>query len=369
MIGRTGTDMISRERWLAAIRFRPVDRLPFWPKLDPAYPRARKAPLNAMDVTAIHQWIGSDPHLWFPSISREVTHATRATRTVRGNVTTTCFEVNGRCVRGSLQFDEASQGFHPIRYPIQNLADLRLMIAYYSDLSVELDTAALEAVRQQIDVIGCEFVSGTEVGESPLMYFVEWLAGPEHAHYLLHDHPADAEELFAAMHRVLLRKVELAADYSPADILYLVEDTSTTLISPRQFRRYCFPHIQAYGAITRQAGRILMLHMCGYLKKLLPDMAPLPVEGFEAFTTPAVGDATLLDGRKACPDKCLVGGTNAALWLQPAGTIIAQLAHDLDALPHTRGLVITSGGVMPPACGAETIKEVGEWLKVYPIRV
>ena len=33
--------MIPKERWLAATHMRPVDRLPFWPKLDAAYPRAQ----------------------------------------------------------------------------------------------------------------------------------------------------------------------------------------------------------------------------------------------------------------------------------------------------------------------------------------
>jgi uroporphyrinogen-III decarboxylase len=30
--------MTPKERWLAAIRMQPVDRLPFWPKINGAYP-------------------------------------------------------------------------------------------------------------------------------------------------------------------------------------------------------------------------------------------------------------------------------------------------------------------------------------------
>jgi len=33
--------MTPKERWLAALRLRPVDRLPFWPKFDAAYLRAQ----------------------------------------------------------------------------------------------------------------------------------------------------------------------------------------------------------------------------------------------------------------------------------------------------------------------------------------
>ncbi len=62
----------------------------------------------------------------------------------------------------------------------------------------------------------------------------------------------------------------------------------------------------------------------------------------------------------------LIGGTNAALWLQPAETIIAELERDLAALPHRRGLIITSAGVMPPAASPETLRTVGRWVQSQP---
>jgi len=88
--------------------------------------------------------------------------------------------------------------------------------------------------------------------------------------------------------------------------------------------------------------------------------------GFEAFSSPPIGNTRLGDGRSACPDKCLIGGTNAVLWTKSAREIIADIERDLAALPHHRGLVITSGGVMPPLCEPETIRQVCEWLGQYP---
>ena len=108
--------------------------------------------------------------------------------------------------------------------------------------------------------------------------------------------------------------------------------------------------------------------MCGHLKALLPDMARLPAQAFEAFTSPTLGDTSLLDGRTNCPDKCLIGGTNAMLWTHPADVIIGQIERDLDILPHHRGVVVTSAGVMPPLCAPETIKEVCAWVRQYPAR-
>jgi hypothetical protein len=201
------------------------------------------------------------------------------------------------------------------------------------------------------------------------MYWVEWLAGVENAHYLLADHRPDVEALFDAVHRVLVGRARVLAEHSPADLFYMVENTSTTLISPAQYRRYCPDHLREYAAITRAAGRNLALHMCGHLKVLLPDLSSLPVQAFEAFTSPTLGNATLADGRAQCPDKCLVGGTNAMLWIEEPDSIIARLERDLQPLPHHRGIVVTSAGVMPPLCAPETIRTVADWVKAYPARM
>jgi len=151
--------------------------------------------------------------------------------------------------------------------------------------------------------------------------------------------------------------------------LDLMENTSTTLISPDQYRRYCARHVGEYAGLTRAADRNLILHMCGHLKTLLPDLAQIPAHAFEAFTSPTLGNTSLLDGRSACPDKCLIGGTNAMLWTTTADEIIAKIEEDLAELPHQRGVVLTSAGVMPPLCKPETIKRVCEWVRQYPARM
>lgn len=112
----------------------------------------------------------------------------------------------------------------------------------------------------------------------------------------------------------------------------------------------------------------MVLHMCGTLKGMLPMLAELPVQAFEAFTSPPVGDTTYLDGRSICKDTCLIGGTNAALWIRPVPDIIAEMKRHLDELPHHRGIVVTSAGVMPSAATPEIIKEVCDWVKEYPVR-
>jgi uroporphyrinogen-III decarboxylase len=211
-------------------------------------------------------------------------------------------------------------------------------------------------------------LTAVSIGESPLMHFVEHLAGVAEAHYLLLDYPDEVNELFEAMHRYLLARCKLLAEEHPADLLYMIENTSTTLISPGQYEAYCLKHIRAYEAAVKAYGRDLCLHMCGKLKDLFPALSTLRADAFEAFTAPPVGDTTLLDGRRACPDTCLVGGTSAVTWTKSAAEIIAEIKTSLDELPHHRGIVVTSAGVMPPLCAPETIKEVCDFVKAYPAK-
>jgi len=368
-------DMTTKERWLAAIKMQPVDRLPFWPKIDEAYPRAQNPPHNSMEINKIHNWIGSDNHIWIrderphflsPAFTKEVRNRTSIVMIVKGNTRKMVFSTNYGSTELIEKFDVGSQSWHPIRYPAQNVEDIRILIEVFKDCRIEGNQERIYWSERFVKEIGSSAVTATWIGMSPLMSWLEYYGGIENGHYLLVDHQDDVEELFEVMHNIWLRKTEILADKVSCDLLYFVEDTSTTIISRKQFQKYCYNHLLDYAQIINEAGKPFVLHMCGHLKSLLFDLNDLPVAAFEAFSTPPVGNTTLLDGRIACPDKCLIGGTNAALWLQTPNQIIADIEMQLDELPHHRGIVISSAGVMPPGCNPNTIRDISDWIKSYP---
>jgi len=362
-----GETMTSRERWLAAVRGQPVDRLPFWPKIDGAYAGHQAEPYRQMDNPALHHWIGSDRHVGGPAGVRVVRSRTRVEHREQDGWRHTEYRTPAGVLTATHRFDPGSASWHPVEFPVKKVSDLEAMALAFADQRLELDPEELERAHALVAEIGEQGVTATNIGVSPLMDWLQHLAGIEQGHLLLSDHPAEVEALFAVMHQALCRRAEIIADRAPYPLVYSTENTSTTLISPALFRRYCHRHLADYGRIVTAAGKHHILHMCGHLKALLPDIAALPAAGIEAFTTPPVGNTTLGDGRAACPRQCLIGGTNASLWLQEAPAIIAELERDLGALPHRRGLVVTSAGVMPPAARPETIRQVAEWVKGYPV--
>ncbi|HHW49087.1 MAG TPA: hypothetical protein GXX14_10815 [Clostridiaceae bacterium] len=361
--------MTVKERMLAAIRMEPLDRLPFWPKLSEAYTLARKSTCKGMSLSQIYDWIGSDRQEGIDSCIIEKRTKTSFEVKFSGNDRVETFSTKyGDCTR-IWRFDKASQSYHPVKMPVESVEDIKRMIEYYNDCAALLDRERLENSKRAYEAIGDKALVVTFIGESPLMDFIENLAGIEKGHYFLFDYTELVEELFEAMQKCLLERVRLIAEYNPADMFYMVENTSTTLISPQQFRNYCIRHIREYEEIIDKHERILALHMCGHLKDLLPDLAKLSARVFEAFTSPTVGNTTLLDGRKSCPDKCLFGGTNAILWTKTGEEIIEQLKIDLGELPHHRGIIVSSAGVMPPSCEPEVIKKVSDFIKDYPVRL
>jgi uroporphyrinogen-III decarboxylase len=362
--------MSSRQRWLAALDCRPVDRLPFWPKINASYARAQEGRFREMSAGELHDFVGSDLHSGSASCLRTLRERTalevQATEDRRVSI------YRGR--RGELrsieQRDHASASWHPVGFPVKTIEDVKLLTEWYRDARVELDEQGLARAQEQragVEASGRGIIV-TNIAISPLMEWVQHLAGIENAHYMLLDHPAEVEALLTAMGEHILEKARIIAEHHPADLVYMVENTSTSIISPDQYRRYCKPLLRQISDRLRASGKRLCLHMCGLLLDILPDIDEIGAAAWEAFTSPPVGNTRFADGRAASPDVCLIGGTNAALWTRPAAEIIAEIKRDLDALPHHRGLVVTSAGVMPPICAPETIREVRDWVARYPVK-
>jgi len=361
--------MTVKERWLAALKLQPVDRLPFWPKINNSYLKAQSVEFQNMQIQDLHSWIGSDSHQWISGFIKEKRTKSSLEEKKDKNILCHIFRTKYGDLKRIMKFDEPSQAWHPVEFPVKSKNDIKLMTEWFCDALLEVDNEKLQDAVKQVKQIGSQAITAQSIGTTPLMEWVQLIAGIENCHYFLSDYKDDVEELFNVMQKKLVKTAEILADKSPADILYLVENTSTTLISPRQYKAYCYRHILECHNKIKDTKKLLVLHMCGHLKALLPELSKLPVAGFEAFTSPPVGNTTLLDGRTFCPDKCLIGGTNAILWTKETNVIIEQIEKDLDVLPHHRGIVITSAGVMPPMCKAETIKTVCVWVKNYRIRV
>jgi hypothetical protein len=173
---------------------KPVDRLPFWPKLDGKYPQAQEARYHGMSANEMHDLIGSDRHDWIGNCVKEKCGKTSVSNSRNGNESRTLYETPGGRLEMVCLFDEASNSWHPVKFPVERAEDIPLMTQIYEDLSSELDAAQLKDASKTYRDIGDKAVVGAGVGKSPLMHWIEWIAGVENAHYLLADETDRAEE-------------------------------------------------------------------------------------------------------------------------------------------------------------------------------
>lgn len=169
-------------------------------------------------------------------------------------------------------------------------------------------------------------VSVAAAAVQPGAFFRELRSRPDDVHALV-EHVTEFEIAFAR---------ELIA--AGADVIAIHEDTATpALVGPKAFERIVLPHLQRLIDAIRQTGARVVLHMCGSLERVEPQLAALRCDGF-------IPDAAVSLHRFAeiFPHLAIVGNVSTFLLHQGEPRQIAFLGAQL---AQGRGHVVS------PACG------------------
>ncbi len=365
---RTET-MTGRQRILATFAQDPVDRFPVWLKMaNRTWQNPQPKPYRSMDAWDLLEACGCDliSHTHVP-VHQEQPHVTVQTRR-DGDREYTFWQTPDGELRAERHFDPYTQSWHPCVFPADSSENLRRLRWLFKDTRYHADEAESRKARAWQEALEARGgVSGQGVGPGPLMNLVEHQAGPVQIAYLLADVPELVDEVMAEMHADRLRYLSALLPATPTETIWLTENTSTTLISPDWFQRYCAGHLREYGQRIADAGKIGVHHMCGTLNALLEKIDPLPCTVNEAYTTRPLGDVSLAEGRARMPSKALMGGTNATLWLEEPETIAATVAEDLANCPDRRGIFLTSAGVLPAPVSFDKARRTVALLKELPV--
>lgn len=115
-------------------------------------------------------------------------------------------------------------------------------------------------------------------------------------------------DAFDALHDALLalyrREIDVAAA-SPADVIWLPDNVTGTMISPATFAKYGVPAYDYACSTLRAAGKKTFAHYDGANRTLASAIARTGIDIVEAFTPPPMGDLAIADARVAWPDKVL----------------------------------------------------------------
>lgn len=357
------TNMTIRDRLVAALHQQETDRLPFAPKVfNRSYLKLQEARFQRMPAAELAAFLECDR---WEGIGGGVVGKNPIVREERqrvGRHLVTHYHTPDGTLTGVQGHDELTDTWHPVEYPIRTPADLRTARHLFAHTEYSISPEALKAAQERAREVGEDALLIASLGPSPLMNLIQHWAGPQNTLLWLYDCREEMEALMALMHEDRLRHLRLLVQSAPTPYIMSVENTSTTLVSPTLFRRYCLSHLRDYNQVIRAHGKHHLLHQCGKLKALLPDIASLPALGIEALSSPPVGDTTWADAVRLCPGKAVLGGTCASLWLRPVPEIVDAILTDIATAATTRGLILTSGGVMPPAASPDKIRDV--WRQV-----
>lgn len=361
--------MTDKERWLHVIDGGTADRLLFWPKiLGKSYLAGQQPPYCNMSLREIYDAAGCDMQIYLTPCCRLVYGDCSYEERVEEGVMYREFVTPSGVLKGTLLYDPVSDSYSPQEQIVTSKRDIEILTYFFRQTHAEWDVYTCEENRKEYEELGDRGLCVSHVCESPLMDFLEWYAGIAEGQYMYFDYPEELDALFAEMQRVNCECMEIMCRYSPADVLYITENTSTTVISPGQFDEYCRGHLREYAQIAEKHGRRLIFHMCGQLGKILPMLTDIPNTGIEALSTPPLGNTTFAKARGYLPDKALIGGTCALTWLRDTESIIREIDGYLGELDDYRGIVVGTGGMIPPACTPDTLKRVREYIFSLPVK-
>ena len=351
--------MTGKERLEAALKLEEVDRIPWAPKVFIGHYRSgTTSEHQKMSVAEFADMLNCDAIAWDVLVRARpagVTQETVKDDLVTRRITRTPV---GEIVSASAWSPETHTG-PPAEFPLKGPKDYEVAKYIAEHTTYEPIPDQHEEMLKSVGDRGIVVTTGPG---TPLMAMIQNSIGMPQIYYHLVDYREALDELHEAETDRWCRYYEALAQ-TDAEFVCTQENTSTTLVSPALYEEYCLPLKKRACEIVKSAGKHYMLHMCGCLKGLLPHIHRVGADSWESFTPPPIGDTYFSDGREIGSDVCLIGGMNAvtvSVW--PHQQVLDYVDETIDSLPHTRGIVFTSGGAMPMECPADRLAALGRKL-------
>ncbi len=174
-------------------------------------------------------------------------------------------------------------------------------------------------IEQANEWLGEDGVVLSWIPKTPMAALMIELIGSEEGRFYIHHarYRDKVDELYEAMCKSLEPLYEIAAR-SPADIIWLPENTEGYLVNPRLFEQYFMPEYEKCARVVHGHGKLLAAHMDGRLGVLKDLIARSPIDIIEALHPPPVGDIPIDEALSLWQDKAIwVGYPGAVYTLGP----------------------------------------------------
>lgn len=341
--------MTGKERVIAAMERRPVDRVPVFPVVT-AYlgSRVLGRPFVDMVLDPLLQYDGLRAiveRFGFDGVETPLASPADWRESVK------VVETNeGRFLANAAAgepFARLQEDDHPIPLhsepPVREKRDLEKMaVTPAEDYERRGCVAPVRSLVE--DIGGSVFVAGHAAGQT-MNSLTAWRGGEQAMLDLVEDPPFALE----AMERATAISIEVGKALISAGVhgIYIGDAwASASIISPRDYERFCLPFHAKAARAFREMGAKVYLHICGNSAPILELMADTGVDAIEPLDL--MGAAELRDARRRVGERvCLKGGVSTLLLLEstPEGVYEASRAA-IDACGPA-GYILGSGDDIP----------------------
>jgi uroporphyrinogen-III decarboxylase len=252
---------------------------------------------------------------------------------------------------------------HVIRWPVQTVEDVKTWQYIVEHTRAEADYAAFN--RRQ-EIIGEDGIATCSSPPTPITNFLEDLCGVQQTYFLLADHRAELEACFEVMRARNLETFRLLAE-SPSPVVITYEDTSSTLISPAYYRKYCAPVLDDYARACHAAGKPFITHMCGKLSTFNAELKAGLQDGIDSVCPPTTGDLWAHEARAAWgPEKIIIGGIEPPrLERMTTAQTRDYIAAILEQMPTFRRFILCTGDATAYGTPVENLRAVTEVVRSF----
>jgi len=204
---------------------------------------------------------------------------------------------------------------HPVKYPVQTKEDLELLLSIWQSTRLIRynDEETLNSCEKSYDkineTIGNGGIYAPTLNPSPVQNLLENECGVENFYELIYSYPDLMKNVIDTMFETRREEYRALAETSPFECIIPIENTSTALISPTIYREFSLLHMREFSEIMHKNGKKAVVHMCGHLLNLLPELKETGIDGIHTLTSPPIGDCPFETALDVLGENLIIIGT------------------------------------------------------------
>jgi hypothetical protein len=319
--------MTERERMLAVYRGETPDRVPFFLDLSHWFNHRHQLPFDlSSSVTepdgpliACHQKAGAGFYLANLLAGYDIVYPGDCASTASKEASPHGAEIIWRletplgAIERRRRWEEQSYSWCISKWGICTEQDLRVFAYAMTRARFAPAFAQIEKWQQAVGQLGVVYVPSTY---SAMGFLLSLWMGIENTVHATADLPETMSRVVGAINENLLTLIDLLCQ-GPGEVIFMGDNFSSDIQSPRFFRRWSAPFYQEAFRRIKAAGKYSAVHVDGRLRGLLREFSQIGADCIDAVTPFPGGDLTPHECREeAGPGLILSGGVPPAVWTE-----------------------------------------------------